>query len=246
MMPTMTRSGSPVHVAAGTTAPRTAVGGGSGPRSFLRVVGALVVVVSVSLLLVPLLFGIRFAFVPTSSMEPNLAAGSLVVTRDISPPDIRVGDVVVFPQPGRPSQMIVHRVVAVQQDNLTTRGDANSRVDAWVLNVESVSGRTLFDVPYLGRLVDLLRSPAGVAMLVATGVALVAVGESKGRVRVPTAPLVSLEPATPISRDPAVLDLRDQVTPTSSDPALDTIAHALLTSIQWDAAGSDLYQKNSE
>jgi len=121
-------------------------------------VAVLVVVVAVGLLavVVPRLVGGIPLTVLTSSMEPGLPPGTLVVVRPVDPAAIRVGDVVTYQiRPGVPG-VISHRVVGVSVGaagrTFTLKGDANARPDPDPVVEGQVMGEVWYSVPWLGRL----------------------------------------------------------------------------------------------
>jgi signal peptidase len=129
------------------------------PVSALLAWALLAVAVSalVTDLVVPRVFGATPYAVLTSSMEPGLSAGTLVVVRPVRPESIGNGTVITYQlQSGEP-QVVTHRVVAQAVDgegtrSFQTRGDANEVADrAWVRPVQ-VRGEVWYAVPHLGRL----------------------------------------------------------------------------------------------
>lgn len=96
------------------------------------------------------LLGVQPHLISGVSMEPALRVGDIVVTREIDPEDVRVGDVIQFTR-GGPS--IMHRVIEVQpaggQPVFVTQGDNNNRSDEPVL-ASQVQGEVVFVIPKLG------------------------------------------------------------------------------------------------
>ena len=76
------------------------------------------------------------------------------------------GDIVVF-RDWQTGEHICHRVKRVVKsgDDLfyITKGDANRFSDPFPVNLEEITGKVVLGVPYLGRLVLLLKTPAGTA-----------------------------------------------------------------------------------
>jgi len=104
-------------------------------------------------LIVPLVFSGRVAIVLSASMEPNMPMGSLAITMPIAPEEVRVGDIVAFAPPWDPDVTVSHRVVEVLNDEeprFHTKGDASEDPDPWVMPAEYVTGRVVFNIPYLG------------------------------------------------------------------------------------------------
>jgi signal peptidase I len=118
----------------------------------------------------PLAFGARPLTVLSGSMEPTLATGDVVVVKPVGPDDVRVGDVVTYKSPQ--GDLITHRVRAVRRRGagfeLVTKGDANNASERWTLERGGELSRSLYRVPYLGRVLVHTSSPEGkLALIVA-------------------------------------------------------------------------------
>jgi signal peptidase len=103
---------------------------------------------------VPFFFGIKSLTVLSGSMEPVIHVGDIVVVRQISPLDARVGDVVTFRDPTDRDKLITHRVrkmsVADGAVSFETKGDANTSVERWKIGTDGTIGLVVYRVPKLG------------------------------------------------------------------------------------------------
>jgi len=86
----------------------------------------------------------KFAFftaITSNSMQPAFKKGDLVAMQKISTTP-EEGDIIMFE---RPEYMlpITHRVVAVTDSGVRTRGDARGRVDPWVVPEEAIIGKVV-------------------------------------------------------------------------------------------------------
>ena len=115
----------------------------------------------------PMPFGYGWAVVLTGSMEPAINAGDLIIVSENKP--YSINDTVVY-QDG--SMLVVHRVIDINGDMVTTRGDANNATDA-PISADAVKGTVIAVVPKVGVLVSLIKTPIGTIALVAAAVALV-------------------------------------------------------------------------
>lgn len=115
----------------------------------------------------PMPFGYGLADVLSGSMEPTFSKGTLLVVRQAD--DVAPGDVVVY-QDGR--ELVVHRVVSVQDTTVVTQGDANNVADA-PFDKSQVKGVVVGWVPWLGYVVDALRTPVGIVVVIVCALALV-------------------------------------------------------------------------
>lgn len=115
----------------------------------------------------PMPFGYGAAVVLSGSMEPEFSEGDLILVKEAE--DLAVNDIVVF-EDG--SSLVVHRIVELQGDQITTKGDANDTEDKPV-PVSKVKGKVLCWIPYAGAIVSLLKTPAGIICTIAAAIALV-------------------------------------------------------------------------
>ena len=143
--------------------PRAEPGATSGSKSlwhYLRVA------ISASLLILVLALAAAVIVVPavthsipltvlTSSMEPTLPPGTLVIVRPVEPADIRIGDAVTYQIRSGEPEVITHRVIAITQGvdgfrSFTLQGDNNAAPDPDPVQEVQVQGRVWYSVPYLG------------------------------------------------------------------------------------------------
>lgn len=119
--------------------------------------------------------------VATGSMEPSFPRGSLIVVyKDVY--GISLGDPVMFRHPQAPRYAMFHRVVAMENGRIYTKGDAVDRGE--VIGYEHVVGVFIFGIPYIMRLRDMLVSDplfTYLLCLLLVAVAVLAPEERRGR-----------------------------------------------------------------
>lgn len=122
-------------------------------------------VLLVLLLFVPKLFGWQEYIVKSGSMEPSIKKGSIVYLDNVKFEEIGKGDIIGY-QNGM--DLIVHRVTSIDIDNqqLQTKGDANSDFDDYSVHASLVVGKMLFSLPLLGYLVYFFKTIPGFIILV--------------------------------------------------------------------------------
>jgi signal peptidase len=129
------------------------------------------------------LVGITPRPVLSGSMEPSIATGGLVLTRQVDPSSIAVGDVVTY-RSG--DDLVTHRVVedAVDGDHtmLRTRGDATESADPPVRRSDVV-GSAVLDLPFLGRLLLAFGTGFGLLLGLAAPLLLIFLGNLPARQR---------------------------------------------------------------
>lgn len=109
---------------------------------------------------VPMPFGVGASVVLSGSMEPALSVGDLLIFTEEE--NYEVGDVVVY-QSGRVP--VVHRIIALDAENVITQGDANNTADE-PFCVQLIKGKVVTAVPFVGHLIWVLKTPLGTASLV--------------------------------------------------------------------------------
>jgi signal peptidase len=155
------------------------------PKRFLNAVAYLVLALCLALLasLVAVaatnLLGYDSYVIYSGSMEPTVKVGSLLLSRPVDAEDLRVSDVITYRSPGNHTTL-THRIVSIRQEDgdwvFNTKGDASLEPDPREVILRGQVSRMAFDIPYLGYLVDFVRSTPGVALfllLPAAGLVLI-------------------------------------------------------------------------
>ena len=107
----------------------------------------------------PMPFGYGAAVVLSGSMEPVLSKGDLIIVKEKE--SYKVGDVVVF-QSGK--SLIVHRIIKIDDKKVITQGDANNVADP-EFDTQFIKGKEVFRIPYIGVLVDIIKTPTGTIVI---------------------------------------------------------------------------------
>lgn len=106
----------------------------------------------------------------TGSMEPNVPVGALAFVSEVSPQDLKQGEVIAFPNPDNPKVIILHRIAEVKPNGQTvefkTKGDNNDSTDQWTVLGSQVRGRMVTSIPYLGVPIKFAQTVRGFAILV--------------------------------------------------------------------------------
>ena len=123
----------------------------------------------------PMPFGIGAAVVQSSSMEPTYSKGDILFVKQLA--QYAAGDVVVYESEGI---LVVHRVIQVEGNINTTQGDANNTPDA-PFDASCIKGAVVGCIPALGSIVDFLKTPLGIFLVLALSIALVEVSFRRQR-----------------------------------------------------------------
>jgi len=86
-------------------------------------------------------------------MSPALEAGDLVMVQGVPASGIQAEDIIVFNDPdGTPTIHRVIRTETLQNGTIQfkTKGDANPSEDAYWTLEQSVHGRVIYRIPYIG------------------------------------------------------------------------------------------------
>lgn len=114
----------------------------------------------------PMPFGFGVAVVLSGSMEPTLRVNDVIIVRKAE--SYEVGDIVVYDS-GR--ELIVHKIIEKNGDTFTTQGEANNTADD-PIRAEVVKGKVVFTIPQAGVVVNAIRSPAGVIVILLAAILL--------------------------------------------------------------------------
>lgn len=121
----------------------------------------------------PMPFGYGAAVVLSGSMEPEFSEGDLIIVKECQ--SYAKGDIVVYQDR---NILVVHRIINVDGETITTKGDANNVADEPV-SVSAVKGKVLFWIPYAGIVVECLKSPLGIICIIAAAIALIEIPRRK-------------------------------------------------------------------
>lgn len=107
--------------------------------------------------------------VQSGSMEPAIKTGSVVI---VAPSELYTEeDIITFSRSKSSlNAPVTHRVVAVEviggEYVYTVKGDANEYADTEKVLKKEVLGKVMFSVPYLGWLIDTVKTPLGFTVLI--------------------------------------------------------------------------------
>ncbi|MFE4950601.1 signal peptidase I [Leifsonia sp. NPDC056665] len=137
----------------------------------------LVLFVAAVVIVIPRAAGATPVTVLTSSMEPSLPPGTLVVVKPKAVHDIHVGDVMTYQIRSGDPAVISHRVIAITTSTtngmtFTTKGDNNAEADPPVVPAQ-VRGVVWYSVPLIGYVNSALDQSQRSWVLPAVGVLLI-------------------------------------------------------------------------
>ena len=131
--------------------------------AFMLLIGSLLI-----FSVVPVEGNFQIKIVLSGSMEPAIKTGSVVIVKPVD--RYEVGDIVTFGKDDRDNVPTTHRIVDVRivegETRFVTKGDANDDRDGRELTESDIVGKVLFDIPYLGFILDMAKKPLGFAFLI--------------------------------------------------------------------------------
>lgn len=117
------------------------------------------------------LLGYEIKVVKSGSMEPAIQTGGIVIVSSEKSSTYKVGDIVTFNTDSTGSVPVTHRVVEAEGAGRSaiyhTKGDANHESDPKPVRGFDVIGKVVLTIPYLGYVIDFVRTPVGFVALIA-------------------------------------------------------------------------------
>ena len=165
------------------TRPAPAEGGTASPKGpaqkFLRT-AAVPILVFLVIYGFFMLSGLRLCPNTTGSMAPTIPAYSLcLIDTHVDYDSLQTGDIIVYDRPYDHMQ-VVHRIIAIFDEGVLTKGDANPVDDGILLTEGDIYGVYLGHIPGVGRIVNIIRTPVGIAVILAA-VALLLVSDARSQ-----------------------------------------------------------------
>lgn len=133
-------------------------------------------VITIGVILVIIyLCGIRLYHVRSGSMGELLPVGCVCFVSTYSKYDsVEVGDVISFKADD--DMFVTHRAVRITPEGITTKGDENNTEDPDAVTKDNYIGKTVFALPYIGRLLGFFHALSGRITLAASIVFLLILG----------------------------------------------------------------------
>jgi len=100
------------------------------------------------------------AVVVSNSMEPVLSINDLIVVKKQDNYDI--GNIIVYKLN---NELVIHRIVRIDQEKIITKGDANDYEDK-PINLDQIYGKLNFSIPYVGWMISFFKSKYGIVSVI--------------------------------------------------------------------------------
>ncbi len=124
---------------------------------------AVVLLLALVVIVVPKVAGATPLTILTTSMEPRLPPGTLIVTKPTPIDQIKVGDVMTYQIRSGDPAVVSHRVITITSSSdgtktFITKGDNNAEADPPVAEVQ-VRGIVWYSVPWIGYVNSAMNGP---------------------------------------------------------------------------------------
>jgi len=120
---------------------------------------------------------LHFLVVISSSMDPTIRSGDVIVVRSIRPEDVHVNDVITYKHIlENRVRYITHRVINITKERVEgkeksiiffqTKGDANENPDSYKVSEENLIGKLIFLIPLIGYLINFIHQTIGLLIFI--------------------------------------------------------------------------------
>ncbi|MBR3324690.1 MAG: signal peptidase I [Clostridia bacterium] len=114
------------------------------------------------------ILGYRAYMVMTGSMEPNYNIGDLIIIRETSIQDLKVGDVINYVLDNK-KDTVTHRISDIIVENgetlYQTKGDNNNSVDNELVHPNQIQGTLVFKISKLGSVLTNMLTGTGIVII---------------------------------------------------------------------------------
>lgn len=123
------------------------------------------------------LFGYRPVFILSGSMEPYMMTNGIAFTKEVNDiSELKLGDVVTFHINNDEGDTIyiTHRIIAIDQDKIYTKGDNNNVGDGLPITMENVEAKVIAVFNQSAWLVAKWQTTAGKLLIISVAISLIA------------------------------------------------------------------------
>ena len=115
----------------------------------------------------PKVFGVGEVIFLSGSMQPTIEVGSLGIVHEEK--NYKEGDIVTYI---KDRTLITHRIKEIKSDKeIIVQGDANNIADE-PISKDMIEGRIIFTIPHMGSVLQILKTPYGIAGVAGIGVVI--------------------------------------------------------------------------
>lgn len=135
-------------------------------KIFQKILGVILIILIYNIILTILssnrlnngvgLFGYKACIITSSSMEPSIYCGDLIIIKKCKINELQTGDVITFRQA---QEVITHRIIKIEDEvqngetTYITKGDNNNTEDIEKIEYSNIEGKCILTIPRLGKLI---------------------------------------------------------------------------------------------
>ena len=163
-----------------------------------NILTGIIIVITFSLLVMklmgdtPSLFGYNLYYIATESMEPSLEVGDIILSKEVKDVSkLETGDVITYlgDEGSFNGKLITHEIIKVNEHEdgsytFITKGTHPDATEDPEIDANQIKTVMVFEVPLLGKLMQLINHPIGFLILIVTPLGICLFGEIKNLVKV--------------------------------------------------------------
>lgn len=115
----------------------------------------------------PKLFGLATAVIVSPSMQDTIDVHDMIIIQQKK--EYRKNDIITF-KDGQ--EYTTHRIADIQGDKFVTKGDNNNSADIIPVDASQIVGKVVLVIPKAGKVINFLRTPIGMLIIIAAGALL--------------------------------------------------------------------------
>lgn len=114
------------------------------------------------------IFGYSNLKIISGSMEPKIQIGDMIIIKKSN--TYEVNDIVTYREE---DYFVTHRIVEIDENGITTKGDNNNKVDNDTITNEDIVGKVVLIIPGLGNIISTFNNPLVLVIIFIVGVVVV-------------------------------------------------------------------------
>jgi len=118
------------------------------------------------------IFGYKPYIIQTGSMEPTLKINSLIIVKKGEFEKVQDYDIISF-KLQEFDRNVCHRVISIENEELTTKGDNNNNPDDVKVTKENYVGRVVFSTNITSHIISIFDNPGTAIIIVASVIAII-------------------------------------------------------------------------
>ena len=111
------------------------------------------------------ILGYKPYIIQTGSMEPTLKVNSLIIVKNGEFEKVQPYDIISF-NLSKFSKNVCHRVIAIENNEMITKGDNNNNPDDGIVTKENYVGRVVFNTNITSYLISYFKAPGKLIQMV--------------------------------------------------------------------------------